>query len=971
MKTKSFGLVIVALLFRVPSFAQVENINLKVIQEAILKNNASWTAGENWVTKLTPAERRRLCGTIIDPARYQGEKILRLPRVKSLPTHFDWRNNSGNWVTGVRNQGNCGSCWDFSGMAQIEAWWKIHNARLDSMPDLSEQFVMSCNETGGCDGDNPETVLNIAMQTGIPPEVCFPYRASHTVSCSEMCSDWQSKVTTIPGWGYITLEEDIIDNIKAALLQHPVSASYTVYSDFMSYQSGIYEHITGGEEGGHAILIVGWDDTERYWICKNSWGPDWGESGYFRIRWGQCGMGTYMPFIYDALLTAPSLSVNPTTIDVNLTVGDSSIVPVTVTNNGSGDLHFAVVDQQAIFAFHCADFNAYEGESWWCGDPDLGGYADHWLQYLESPVIDLSQSVSPRLTFQVKYAVEDPAGSIAPYDGWDGCNVWISTDGGQNYQVIQPVTPVYNCQNLWSFGHPEEGWNLGQNIAGWGGNSNGWKAADFDLTNYKSSQVKIRWAFASDMGYATDDDPNLTGFFVDNIRITSGGSPVFTNDGVDNGEMTTIGFGSAPATWIGLSNSGGKIVPQNNAIFDVKFVSRGMEPGDYHANLLFISNDLSADGFSIPCAMHLQAPQHDLAVVDFWTPGASFPILVPGTFGATLRNCGKSTETDFKVACVVSDGPQVIFCDTVAAETLAPGEELVVQFDELIITNAGQYAVELKIIDLSNDYNLYNNVVHAQLSATNFLEGFESPNADWTLEGGWGLTNKPDRHSGQLAVHCNGGVTPYLNDMSAKLTFTEGLRLNSIQHATLKFWAIYAIQENEDFCYFQASSDSNTWTTLLCLTGVQRSWKQIAVSLDDYCGPTHPKTWVRWCFVSGAAVTNVGIVIDDVFIYPEALTGIAGEGYLTKIPDSFQLEQNYPNPFNPVTKINYHVPISTRVTIKIFNYNGQLVKMLIDAPHQPGIYTVSWEAKDLPSGIYFYQINAADYSATKKCLLMK
>ena len=150
------------------------------------------------------------------------------------------------------------------------------------------------------------------------------------------------------------------------------------------------------------------------------------------------------------------------------------------------------------------------------------------------------------------------------------------------------------------------------------------------------------------------------------------------------------------------------------------------------------------------------------------------------------------------------------------------------RFDELIITNAGQYAVELKIIDLNNDYNLYNNVVHAQLSATNFLEGFESPNADWMLEGGWGLTNKPDRHSGQLAVHCNGGVTPYLNDMSAKLTFTEGLRLNSIQHATLKFWTIHAIQENEDFCYFQASSDSNTWTTLLSLTGVQRSWKPVS-----------------------------------------------------------------------------------------------------------------------------------------------
>ena len=71
-----------------------------------------------------------------------------------------------------------------------------------------------------------------------------------------------------------------------------METSFTVYSDFMNYKSGIYQHKSGTQEGGHAVKILGWGTESglNYWICANSWGTSWGESGYFRIAFGECGI---------------------------------------------------------------------------------------------------------------------------------------------------------------------------------------------------------------------------------------------------------------------------------------------------------------------------------------------------------------------------------------------------------------------------------------------------------------------------------------------------------------------------------------------------------------------------------------------------------------------------------------------------------------------------------------------------------
>jgi hypothetical protein len=89
------------------------------------------------------------------------------------------------------------------------------------------------------------------------------------------------------------------------------------------------------------------------------------------------------------------------------------------------------------------------------------------------------------------------------------------------------------------------------------------------------------------------------------------------------------------------------------------------------------------------------------------------------------------------------------------------------------------------------------------------------------------------------------------------------------------------------------------------------------------------------------------------------------------VPTAFALHQNYPNPFNPVTEIKYDVPKNTHVTLKVYNVLGAEVATLVDADQKANFYTVSWDARDLASGVYFCTLTAGDFKAVKKMVLLK
>ena len=89
------------------------------------------------------------------------------------------------------------------------------------------------------------------------------------------------------------------------------------------------------------------------------------------------------------------------------------------------------------------------------------------------------------------------------------------------------------------------------------------------------------------------------------------------------------------------------------------------------------------------------------------------------------------------------------------------------------------------------------------------------------------------------------------------------------------------------------------------------------------------------------------------------------------IPTEFGLSQNYPNPFNPSTMISYQVPVAAMVQIAVFNSIGEKVGMLVNEVKEPGYYEVTWNASAMPSGVYFFRINASEFTAVKKMMLTK
>jgi peptidoglycan/xylan/chitin deacetylase (PgdA/CDA1 family) len=124
-------------------------------------------------------------------------------------------------------------------------------------------------------------------------------------------------------------------------------------------------------------------------------------------------------------------------------------------------------------------------------------------------------------------------------------------------------------------------------------------------------------------------------------------------------------------------------------------------------------------------------------------------------------------------------------------------------------------------------------------------------------------------------------------------------------------------------------------------------------------------------YMSGSSTVIETSVIPDggnVIIYKGLVTGI---DHIVQYPEQFLLYQNYPNPFNPTTTISFTLPSDGVVTLKVYNSLGQEVTTIEHGYTNKGNHKVSFNAEDLPSGIYYYRIIAGKYSAVKKMILLK
>jgi hypothetical protein len=153
--------------------------------------------------------------------------------------------------------------------------------------DLSEQVVVSCSGAGSCGGGFIDGASDFLRDAGAPVEGCLRYTATDG-SCGKACANWENSSYKISGWHWVSITNTTVDMLKNALNTYgPLTTTMDVYEDFYHYISGAYSYVSGSYQGGHAILLVGYDDAGQYFIVKNSWGSGWGEAGYFRIAYSE------------------------------------------------------------------------------------------------------------------------------------------------------------------------------------------------------------------------------------------------------------------------------------------------------------------------------------------------------------------------------------------------------------------------------------------------------------------------------------------------------------------------------------------------------------------------------------------------------------------------------------------------------------------------------------------------------------
>ena len=271
------------------------------LTEEINQSGSTWTAmkpEENPFAYMTSEEIKSMMGT----------KLMSMPEIKprfaayqkeaDLPENFDATTDpkTAHCVHAIRDQASCGSCWAFGATEALSDRFCL--AGVDVI--LSPEEMVECDKKNmACNGGWLNVAWSFLESHGVCSDACQPYvsgsgnvPACHDTTCDngEEMKHYKCKSGSI-------VHPTKTDDIKREIYHNgPMEIAFTVYADFMSYKSGVYQHTTGGVMGGHAVKVTGWgvQDGVEYWQCANSWGDKWGEQGSFKIKIGDCGINNQL-----------------------------------------------------------------------------------------------------------------------------------------------------------------------------------------------------------------------------------------------------------------------------------------------------------------------------------------------------------------------------------------------------------------------------------------------------------------------------------------------------------------------------------------------------------------------------------------------------------------------------------------------------------------------------------------------------
>lgn len=231
----------------------------------------------------------------------------------SVPNEYDLRKI--HRVAEPLNQGSCGNCFAYSAAAAIEYWYAHLRQFKRAPPKFSEREFTDCtsvNDTPntGCGGGLMEYIFEYGQNHAV--SFRMEYADMYEATCSGNLAPSHLAVETYDVQGLDT-NQYIEETIPALLFKYgTITVGIDTKNDYIdNYVDGIFDESLCGTDIDHAVAIVGY--TKDAWIVKNSWGTDWGDKGYFKLRRGKnaCGIAEYVSYITSARVEHKAKSTGP------------------------------------------------------------------------------------------------------------------------------------------------------------------------------------------------------------------------------------------------------------------------------------------------------------------------------------------------------------------------------------------------------------------------------------------------------------------------------------------------------------------------------------------------------------------------------------------------------------------------------------------------------------------------------------
>lgn len=990
---------------------------LATIQSAA--GDSGWTAGTNPIWNLTWRQKAKYLGLILPTTLDDPGPRSHVAPLDSLPTSWDWRNVSGrSYVSSVKDQDTCGSCWAFAACGALESLREIHNDTGCAIENLSEQFLVSCcKANSGCDGGNPSKTANCLRDTGTVDEACFPYTASNQ-SCNNSCSDWQSRIRDISGWSWASTYPRFptISELKSAVKQAPVWTTFMVYADFYAYKSGVYRHVVGPLVGGHAVLMVGYNDSTKSFTCKNSWSSSWGENGYFRVGYSQippggCQFGRWTQN-YTVGLTA-CLPYDPDdTGEYNwesvagppAVTGDDELVPVTTPFNIK---YFCSGQSDATISTNgWVAMGDYTGPAWYAhsmipsedGPPRMvaplwtdlvastrssGVYYEYRgddtfvieyreMGHIQDPtaletfqVIFYDPAVYPTPTgdAKIKFQYYQHSPSIDEYPGYTvGVENEAQTCGTQYYTNYDPRRRVGKDGLLNLEGIRSQGYPVHDGLA-------------IEFTAIPDGENDVIPAPPSGLT-AVYDEPSATLNWTAPLYDTKGFDLDFLDGAIIECDEEAIATG--------------KCEPGEPMECSYRELKTGYHDYDVRAYIGAMRSDSAAVQLEIPARTDYS--DHDVGNVRFTVTDQGICGYMDGAhsagsgfrYGATedswlfVGSLWAGTDTTYALNRDFDQDPRAdwMFWNDVESPVPALSDQ-----DYLAVFDDGGHALPRHLLvtqrSLSWGDEPYDDFVILDYEVKNagddVIEGlYVGQYMDWDIPPGNGGGNSAGTDSLlQLVYMWRDAGYPYVG--VALLETDPGLEppvanLTVIYNPTFVYPEEYVL-DRDRYLFLSAADPDHAVSQMT----EPADWSALASAGPFDIDPGLSEA-VPFAVVGGDDYADlVANVARAQEIYSALSVDVPED---ESVEYALELGQNRPNPFNPMTSIRYALPEPGHVKLAVYDAAGRLVATLVDGETKAGPHATAWDSRNddgvtVASGVYFCRLEAGGKTLTRKMVLLK